>query len=176
MKKSRLTESRKKLIEKIVDKRCKALQEGIPLSEQGFWSNLQDVGQGVLGGIGMIPGIGNVADLANAGWSAARGNYGDAALNLAAAVPGAGLAVGAGALANKGKNLYKGVKATGDAAKTVSNVRGGTAAVKGAQNLANPNAGTSTKKNTQTTMNTTKPKNNLSTMKSGGYIPQSQRG
>ena len=43
--------------------------------------------------LGMVPVVGFVADIANAGISVARGNYADASINLAAAVPGAGQAV-----------------------------------------------------------------------------------
>ena len=53
----------------------------------GFW----DYFQGALDVVGMIPAVGNAADLLNAGISTVRGNYGDAALSLGAAVPGAGL-------------------------------------------------------------------------------------
>lgn len=44
----------------------------------------------------MIPVVGNVFDIVNAGISLARGNYVDAAINLAAALPGIGqMATGA---------------------------------------------------------------------------------
>ena len=43
--------------------------------------------------LGMAPVVGFVADVANAGISVARGNYADAGINLAAAVPGFGQAV-----------------------------------------------------------------------------------
>jgi hypothetical protein len=40
--------------------------------------------------VGFVPVVGTVADLANAGISAARGDYAGAAINLVAAVPGIG--------------------------------------------------------------------------------------
>ena len=51
---------------------------------------------------GMVPGIGEAADLLNAGIHLARGNMGDAALGLAAAVPLLGNAVTAGKMASRG--------------------------------------------------------------------------
>jgi len=77
------------------------------------WGDVLDTVQTGLDVVGMIPAVGNIADLANAGISAGRGDYAGAALNLAAAVPGAGLAVGA---AKIGKKIYKAVK-TSKAAK-----------------------------------------------------------
>ncbi|CAM1343253.1 RHS repeat-associated core domain-containing protein (fragment) [Tenacibaculum amylolyticum] len=69
--------------------------------------------------VGMIPAVGNIADLANAGISLARGNYGEAALNLSAAVPGAGLAVGGTKLAVKAAAVATTVIKTADKAKDV---------------------------------------------------------
>ena len=137
-----LSENKKRLIERYVEVQSKKLQQEAigQLNEWPDWlddatsyvsdkasdlgnylgdasSGLQDIGQGALGIVGLVPGVGNFADLANAGWSAARGNMGDAALNLAAAVPGVGLWAGGTNLANKGNNLYKGLK-TAKAIKT----------------------------------------------------------
>ena len=61
-----------------------------------------------LDALGMIPALGNVADLANVGISTARGNLGEAGLSLAAAVPGLGLVSGAGKLAKKAKGIKAG--------------------------------------------------------------------
>ena len=49
--------------------------------------------------LGFVPGVGAVADIVNAGISVARGNYGEAALSLAAAVPGIGDTFAAGKIA-----------------------------------------------------------------------------
>ncbi len=60
---------------------------------------------GVLDVAGFIPGIGAVADLANAGLYAAEGNYLDAGLSLMSAIPGIGDTV---ALAKKTASVLKG--------------------------------------------------------------------
>jgi thiol:disulfide interchange protein len=97
------------------------------------WSSLMDKGQLALTAAGMLPIVGNAADIANTAISSGRAAYagytGDtegakkhtaaAALNLAAAVPGAGLAVGAGKLAKAGVAAAKGSKAAQATAKTV---------------------------------------------------------
>jgi len=72
------------------------------------WGGVLDAVQTGLDVVGMIPGAGNVADVVNAGISVARGDYTGAALNMAAAVPGAGLAVGGAKIA---KTIVKTVKA-----------------------------------------------------------------
>ena len=53
----------------------------------------------------MVPALGNVADLANAAVSVARGDAAGAALSLAAAVPGAGLAAGAAKIGKKATKM-----------------------------------------------------------------------
>jgi hypothetical protein len=53
----------------------------------------------------MINVVGEVFDVLNAGISVARGNYGDAALNMAAAVPIVGNIAGAGKIANRAAKL-----------------------------------------------------------------------
>jgi hypothetical protein len=53
--------------------------------------------QSVLDIVGFIPCIGEVADLVNAGVSAARGNHLDAALSLVSLIPGVGDVIGKGA-------------------------------------------------------------------------------
>ena len=92
---------------------------------KGLLDNLQTG----LTAAGMIPGLGNVADIANVGISGARAGYakykGDdagakkhatnMAINAAAAVPGAGLAVGGAKL---GAKAAKGAKALKTAGKT----------------------------------------------------------
>ncbi|MER7501442.1 DNRLRE domain-containing protein [Nonomuraea pusilla] len=57
-----------------------------------FGLSLSDIGHLALDVAGMVPVVGEVADLANAGWYALEGNYVDAALSLAGAVPFAGAA------------------------------------------------------------------------------------
>lgn len=60
-------------------------------SSSSFWDKLQ-TGLDI---VGMVPIVGEVADLANAGISLARGDYEGAALSMAAMVPIAGNAAGA---------------------------------------------------------------------------------
>ncbi|MGM0501836.1 MAG: hypothetical protein ACQERJ_04855 [Bacillota bacterium] len=68
---------------------------------------------------GMIPAVGAVADLANAGIAAARGNYAEAGLSLVAAVPGIGQLSAAGKLGTKAGKVSKyGAKAAKAIAKT----------------------------------------------------------
>ena len=87
----------------------------------GFWrcaptdppSGWWDVVQGALDVAGLAPVVGLPADVLNAGISAARGNYTDAALSMAAAVPVLGTAAGAGKIANrlnKARNSLKNFK------------------------------------------------------------------
>lgn len=64
-------------------------------------SDALDVVQVGLDVAGMIPAVGNFADVANAGISLARGNYVEAGLNLMAAIPGAGQGVTGLKLAKK---------------------------------------------------------------------------
>ena len=62
-----------------------------------------------LGAAGMVPGIGNIADLIDAGIYSAEGDKLGAGLSLAAAVPGLGLVAG-GTKLLKGAKGMKGVK------------------------------------------------------------------
>jgi hypothetical protein len=78
------------------------------------------VGHAALDVAGMVPVIGEAADVANGIWYAAEGNYEDAALSMAAAVPGIGMAATAAKYAKKG-------------AKAVDAVKGGSKGGKGAK-------------------------------------------
>ncbi len=55
--------------------------------------NASDIGHTALDVAGFIPVVGGVADLANAGWYAAEGDWTNAALSATAAIPGVGDAV-----------------------------------------------------------------------------------
>ncbi|WP_404790450.1 S8 family serine peptidase [Altericista sp. CCNU0014] len=68
----------------------------------GFGTWLKDNAHGILDVAGFIPVVGAVADVANAGLYAAEGDYANAALSAAAAVPGVGDAAAAVKLANRG--------------------------------------------------------------------------
>ena len=72
--------------------------------------------------LGMTPVVGFVADIANAGISVARGNYADASINLAAAVPGAGQAVMGAKMAAVGFGVYKSAKFAKGAGSSFSGV------------------------------------------------------
>lgn len=80
------------------------------------WEKWADATQTALDAIGLIPGIGEFADLANGVISLARGNYEDAALNFAAMIP----FVGTGATVLKhAKRLKKLAKANKEATEGV---------------------------------------------------------
>ncbi|MER5179468.1 DNRLRE domain-containing protein [Streptomyces sp. NPDC002896] len=73
-----------------------------------FGMSLSDIGHAALDVVGMVPVVGEVADVANGIWYAAEGNYVDAALSLTSAIP----LVGYGATAVKaGKYAKKGIEA-----------------------------------------------------------------
>ncbi|MDQ1006442.1 RHS repeat-associated protein [Streptomyces sp. V4I23] len=73
-----------------------------------FGLSLSDIGHAALDVVGLIPVVGEVADVANGIWYAAEGNYVDAALSLSSAIP----LVGYGASAVKaGKYAAKGAEA-----------------------------------------------------------------
>ncbi|GGM19757.1 DNRLRE domain-containing protein [Micromonospora yangpuensis] len=91
--------------------------------------SLSDVGHAALDVAGLVPGVGEVADLANAAWYAAEGDYGNAALSAASAVPFAGY----GASAVKGaKYAAKGVDAAQSASKGADAAGGGAKAASNA--------------------------------------------
>ncbi|WP_254438289.1 GH-E family nuclease [Paenibacillus sp. DCT19] len=75
--------------------------------KKGFWGKVLDVTQTVLDVVGMIPVVGEVADLANAAIYAARGDYTNAALSAAAAIPFVGWAATGAKFAIKGAKLVK---------------------------------------------------------------------
>lgn len=79
-----------------------------------------EIGHTALNVAGMIPVIGAPADAINAGWYAMQGDWGNAALSAATAIPGAGDFVGGARL---GENA---LKIGEDAAKAKSVVKDGT--------------------------------------------------
>ncbi|MBP2183817.1 golvesin C-terminal-like domain-containing protein [Amycolatopsis magusensis] len=88
--------------------------------------NAKELGHAALDVAGLVPVVGEAADLANAAWYAAEGDYANAALSAAAAVPFAGYAasaVKAGKYAVKGAEAVQGAGKAADsagAAKTAS--------------------------------------------------------
>ncbi len=80
----------------------------------GHWGfSFSDIGHAVLDVAGLVPVVGEVADVANGIWYAAEGNYVDAALSFASAIPLAGYG------ASAAKAVRYGDKAV-DAARTVA--------------------------------------------------------
>ncbi len=73
----------------------------------GFCSNWLDWFQGGLDAAGLVPGFGEPADLANAGISALRGNWGDAGLSALSAIPFIGYVGTAGKGAKYAKKFGK---------------------------------------------------------------------
>lgn len=86
---------------------------GNETSEENTWTTILDATQFGLDIAGLVPGLGEAADLLNAGIHVARGNYGEAALSIAAMVPVLGNAATVGKL---------GTKATKVATKVASKV------------------------------------------------------
>ncbi|MFG3002426.1 golvesin C-terminal-like domain-containing protein [Streptomyces calvus] len=86
-----------------------------------FGLSLSDIGHAALDVVGLVPVVGEVADVANGIWYAAEGNYADAALSMSSAIPFAGYAataVKAGKYAKKGIDA---VDSANDTRKTVDN-------------------------------------------------------
>jgi RHS repeat-associated protein len=93
--------------------------------EAGKWisDNASAIGHAALDVAGLVPGVGEVADLANAAWYAAEGDYANAALSAAAAIPFAGwgaTAVKAGKYAVKGAEAVQGAGKAADTADTAA--------------------------------------------------------
>ncbi|WP_247695337.1 RHS repeat-associated core domain-containing protein, partial [Streptomyces sp. B93] len=83
----------------------------------GMDISLSDIGHAALDVAGMVPVIGEAADIANGIWYAAEGNYADAALSMAAAVPGLGAAATAAKYAKKGAKAADAIKNSNKASK-----------------------------------------------------------
>jgi RHS repeat-associated protein len=85
--------------------------------------NGSDIGHAALDVAGVIPVVGEAADLANAAWYTAEGDYANAALSAAAAVPFAGwgaTGVKAGKYAVKGAEAAQGATKAADAGQTAA--------------------------------------------------------
>jgi hypothetical protein len=108
---------------KALDKGRKAWDKGLDKAKSGgnFLKNhAEDIGHGVLDAAGFIPVVGGVADLANAGWYAAKGDKVNAALSAAAAIPFAGDAFAAGKLGLKAAKGAEKLAETGTVAGRVA--------------------------------------------------------
>jgi len=73
-------------------------------------ASVLDAVQTGLSFLGMTPAVGFIADAANGSISVARGNYADAAINFAAAIPGAGQAVMGAKLAGAGMGFFGAIR------------------------------------------------------------------
>jgi RHS repeat-associated protein len=93
-----------------------------------FGMSWSDVGHAALDVVGMVPVVGEVADVANGIWYAAEGNYVDAALSMASAIPLAGNAVAAAKLAKTGKKIADGIDTANDTRKAAEAGTAGTKA------------------------------------------------
>lgn len=111
---------------------AKGFQDAVDYAKKNV--SVSDVGHAALDVVGLVPVVGEAADLANAGWYAAEGNYADAALSAAGAIPFAGW----GAAAVKGaKYGTKAVDAGRAVMKTGDEVaEAGATASKGADDAA----------------------------------------
>ncbi|MBV9559725.1 MAG: hypothetical protein JOY90_04575 [Bradyrhizobium sp.] len=110
------------LASKVVDEGAKVVEDGA----KGFASamedaakvashmSLSDLGHTALDVASFVPGLGTVTGLVNAGWYAAEGDWGNAALSAATAIPIAGDFVDAAKVGKDaltiGKDVEKGVK------------------------------------------------------------------
>ncbi|WP_052091976.1 AHH domain-containing protein [Paenibacillus sp. FSL H7-0357] len=90
--------------------------------KKGFWSKVLDVSQTVLDVAGLIPGVGEIADLANAGIYALRGDYTSALLSVGASVPFAGWGATGAKLLMKSEKFMKVANVVGKATKAVNKV------------------------------------------------------
>ncbi|SFZ77021.1 polymorphic toxin type 15 domain-containing protein [Chitinimonas taiwanensis] len=84
--------------------------------------------------VGLIPGVGEIADLANAGISAARGDWVGASLSLASAIPFAGWGASAAKVGRRGAQMA--TEASAKAAKEAADRAAKEAAEKAAKEAA----------------------------------------
>ena len=76
-----------------------------PLKAKSFYDKFSEIGHLALDVAGMIPLVGVAADGLNAAWYAGEGDWANAGLSAAAAIPGVGQAATATKLARKGMKL-----------------------------------------------------------------------
>lgn len=86
----------------------KMMEKATPITkkttEKSWWNKAGHLGLDVLG---LVPLVGNIADGANAAWYGAEGDYANAALSAAAAIPGAGYAAFGAKMVGKGLKAAK---------------------------------------------------------------------
>lgn len=114
---------------------------GIEIDGHLFGMSWSDIGHLALDVVGLVPVVGEAADLANAAWYAAEGDYVNAALSAASAVPFAGYAATGAKLAIKGADAVSGAVKVSDevaAAATKSGDEIAAGATKTADNVPAP--------------------------------------
>ncbi|MBZ3902851.1 golvesin C-terminal-like domain-containing protein [Streptomyces griseiscabiei] len=87
-----------------------------------FGLSWSDIGHAALDVVGLIPVVGEAADLANCGWYAAEGEYVDAALSCASAIPFAGYGATAAKAARYGDKALDAIDTAGDTVRAADNV------------------------------------------------------
>ncbi|MEE1834562.1 golvesin C-terminal-like domain-containing protein [Streptomyces sp. SP17KL33] len=87
-----------------------------------FGLSWSDIGHAALDVVGLIPVVGEAADLANCGWYAAEGEYVDAALSCASAIPFAGYGATAAKAARYGDKALDAIDTASDTARAADNV------------------------------------------------------
>lgn len=96
----------------------KMMENATPITkktkEKSWWNKAGHLGLDVLG---LVPLVGNFADAANAAWYGAEGDYTNAALSTAAAIPGAGYAAFGAKMVGKGLKAAKPVVNVGKVTK-----------------------------------------------------------
>ncbi|MFE9437474.1 polymorphic toxin-type HINT domain-containing protein [Streptomyces sp. NPDC006602] len=86
-----------------------------------FGLSWSDIGHAALDVVGLIPVVGEAADLANCGWYAAEGEYLDAALSCASAIPFAGYGATAAKAAKYGDEALEAIDTASDVGRQVDN-------------------------------------------------------
>jgi RHS repeat-associated protein len=119
------------------------------IDSTGHWPSWSDIGHATLDVVGLVPVVGEAADLANAGWYAAEGDYTNAALSAASAIPFAGYAATAVKAGKYGTKAAKAIIKGGDEAVTV--VKDVTKGTEAATPVATTGVKTGTKAGTKTT-------------------------
>jgi RHS repeat-associated protein len=89
----------------------------VELTGHLFGMSWSDIGHAALDVVGLVPVVGEVADVANGIWYAAEGNYVDAALSLSSAIPLAGYGATAIKAARTGSRIVDAVDTANDIRK-----------------------------------------------------------
>ena len=97
-----MTESRENFLTE-----CDTLEEGVDVLQEGAMAEMGHLGLDL---IGLVPGVGSMADGLNAAWYAKEGRPTMAAMSALAAVPGVGMAAGAGKIGKSLSTLFRSMK------------------------------------------------------------------